>query len=122
MPPCLARHHRAETGGKGAFSWRRKQPRRLRRANELAEALRLEKEAAETLRQAKETAEETAKAKSLFFANMSHELRTPMTGILGMLQLALEEDPSPVMREYLETTQKSAHSLLRILNDILDMC
>ena len=93
----------------------------IRRADELAEALRLEKEAAEILRQAKETAEEAAKAKSLFFANMSHELRTPMTGILGMLQLSLEEDPAPVLRDYLETTQKSAQSLLQILNDILDM-
>ena len=93
----------------------------LRRADELAEALRLEKEAAETLRQAKVTAEETAKAKSLFLANMSHELRTPMTGILGMLQLALEEDPAPEQRDYLESTLRSAQSLLRILNDILDM-
>ena len=59
--------------------------------------------------------------KNQFLANMSHELRTPMTGILGMLQLALEEDSSPVLREYLETTLSSARSLLRILNDILDM-
>ena len=93
----------------------------IRRANELAVALRLEKEAAKTLRQAKETAEETAKVKSLFFANMSHELRTPMTGILGMLQLTLEEDLAPVPRDYLKTTLKSAQSLLQILNDILDM-
>jgi len=90
-------------------------------AQEAAEALRLEKEAAETLRRAKETAEEAAKAKSLFFANMSHELRTPMTGILGMLQLTLDEDLAPVPREYLEKTLRSAQSLLQLLNDILDM-
>ena len=93
----------------------------LRRANELAEALRLEKEAVETLRRAKESAEETANIKSLFFANMSHELRTPMTGILGMLQLSLDEDPAPLLQEYLETALRSAQSLLQILNDILDM-
>jgi PAS domain S-box-containing protein len=93
----------------------------LRRASELAEALRLEKAAAEILRKAKETTEEAARAKSLFFANMSHELRTPMTGILGMLQLTLEEELAPVPRDYLITTQKSAQSLLQILNDILDM-
>jgi CheY-like chemotaxis protein len=52
---------------------------------------------------------------------MSHELRTPMTGILGMLQLALKEDMAPVLREYLETTLTSANSLLRIISDILDM-
>ena len=38
-----------------------------------------------------------------------------------MLQFALEEDLAPAPREYLETTLSSARSLLRILNDILDM-
>ena len=85
------------------------------------EALRLAKETAEVLRLAKEAAEATTKAKSQFLANMSHELRTPMTGILGMLQLALEENLAPVPREYLETSLSSARSLLRILNDILYM-
>jgi PAS domain S-box-containing protein len=85
------------------------------------EALRQAREAAETLRLEKEAAEKTARAKSQFLANMSHELRTPMTGILGMLQHALEEDLPPAPRKYLETTLSSARSLLGILNDILDM-
>jgi PAS domain S-box-containing protein len=88
---------------------------------EADEATRQAKEAVEVLRLAKETAEAASQAKSLFLANMSHELRTPMTGILGFLQLALEEDLAPVPRKYLETTLRSARSLLRILNDILDM-
>jgi len=85
------------------------------------EALRREKGAAEALRRKKEAADASARAKSKFLAIMSHELRTPMTGILGMLQLALGEDLAPAPRRYLETTLKSARSLLRILNDILDM-
>ena len=85
------------------------------------EVMRQAKETAEALRQAKETAEATALAKSEFLINMSHELRTPMTGILGMLQLTLQEELAPMTREYLETTLSSACSLLRILNDILDM-
>ena len=93
----------------------------LRLAKEAAEALRLANEASVVLRLAKESAEATARTKSQFFANMSHELRTPMAGILGMLQLALEEELAPAPREYLETTLSSARSLLRILNDILDM-
>jgi signal transduction histidine kinase/ActR/RegA family two-component response regulator len=93
----------------------------LRLAEETAKALRLEKEAAEALRQAKESAEAAARLKSQFLVNMSHELRTPMTGILGMLQLTLQEDLAPVLRDYLEMTLSSANSLLRILNDILDM-
>jgi len=93
----------------------------LRLAREAAEALRLAKEAALELRLTKESAEATARTKSLFFANMSHELRTPMAGILGMLQIALREDLGPAPREYLETALSSARSLLRILNDILEM-
>jgi PAS domain S-box-containing protein len=93
----------------------------LLKLKEAAEALQLQKEAAEALSRQQQVAEENAKLKNQFLANMSHELRTPMTGILGMLQLALEEDQSPVLREYLETTLRSARSLLRILNDILDM-
>jgi len=92
-----------------------------RLAMEAEEALRLAREAAEMLRLTKESAEAAARAKSQFFANMSHELRTPMSGILGMLQLALEEDLTPVLRGYLETTISSARSLIRIINDILDM-
>jgi len=90
---------------------RKRAEEELHRAESAAEALRLEKEAAEAAGQ----------AKSLFFANMSHELRTPMSGILGMLQLALEDDLAPQTRGYLEKTFGSARSLLWIINDILDM-
>jgi PAS domain S-box-containing protein len=90
-------------------------------AEKAAESLRLAEESRKALRLAKESAESTARLKSQFLVNMSHELRTPMTGILGMLQLALEEDLTPVLRESLEMTRSSANSLLRILNDILDM-
>jgi PAS domain S-box-containing protein len=93
----------------------------LEKVKAAAEALRIELQASKSLRLEKEAAEETARAKSQFLANMSHELRTPMTGILGMLQLALDEEIAPVPRRYLETTLGSARSLLRILNDILDM-
>ena len=95
------------------------------------EALRLEKEAQKALelaekvikatRLAKESTDEAARIKSMFFTNMSHELRTPMTGILGMLQLALNENLAPAPRHYLESSLRSAQSLLWILNDILDM-
>jgi PAS domain S-box-containing protein len=74
----------------------------------------------EELRQAKETAEAATRVKGQFLANMSHELRTPMAGLLGMLDLALLGELSAEQRGYLEKVKKSANSLLRILNDILD--
>jgi PAS domain S-box-containing protein len=85
------------------------------------EALRKEKEAAEVLRLAKETVEATARAKSQFLANMSHELRTPMTGVLGMLDIVLSGSLEAEQRESIETAQTAARSLVRILNDILDI-
>ena len=78
------------------------------------------KQAEETLRVAKEAAEAATRAKGQFLANMSHELRTPMTGVLGMLDLALAEKDPAEQHEHLEAVKKSSQALLRILNDILD--
>lgn len=75
----------------------------------------------ESLRQAKQAAEAASHTKSRFVANMSHELRTPMTGVLGMLDLALQTANDAERTEYIETAQRSAWSLLRILNDVLDL-
>ncbi|GFO60438.1 histidine kinase [Geomonas silvestris] len=73
------------------------------------------------LREAKEVAETAARTKSQFLANMSHELRTPMTGVLGMLDLALSGQLNAEQRSYIETAHSSARALVRILNDILDL-
>ena len=69
------------------------------------------------------TAAETAnKAKSSFLSNMSHEIRTPMNAIIGLDNIALNDpDISEQTRNYLEKIGTSAHHLLGIINDILDM-
>ncbi len=79
------------------------------------------KQAEEALLLAKEAAEAATQAKSRFLANMSHELRTPMTGVLGMLELVLGRSLDPGQREFIDMAHQSARSLLRILNDILDL-
>ena len=65
-------------------------------------------------------AELANRAKSEFLANMSHEIRTPMNAIIGLNVLALKQDLSSRVRDYLVKTRSASHSLLRIINDILD--
>src|SRR6266481_3478270 len=74
----------------------------------------------EVLQGSRAKAEEAARLKSEFLANMSHEVRTPMNGIIGMIDLALDTEEENERRDYLETARGCAHSLLRVINDVLD--
>ena len=88
---------------------------------ELTEEIDYVKRMEQELKLAKDKAEEMSQAKGEFLANMSHEIRTPMNGVIGTLQLLSDTKLGAVQQEYVDTAHKSAHSLLTILNDILDL-
>ena len=69
---------------------------------------------------ARKEALEASRIKSEFLANMSHEIRTPLNGILGFTHLLQKSDLTPRQQDYLSTIEKSADSLLGIINEILD--
>ncbi len=60
-------------------------------------------------------------AKSRFLANMSHEFRTPLNGLSGMSELLASTRLDPEQRGYLETIQAATHSLLSLVEDVLDI-
>ena len=74
------------------------------------------------LAEALTAAEDANRAKTTFLSRISHEIRTPMNSIIGFDELALKRDDlDDEIRDYLNKIGVSAHHLLDLINDILDM-
>ncbi|WNO61572.1 two-component sensor histidine kinase BarA [Rheinheimera sp. MMS21-TC3] len=69
---------------------------------------------------ARRKALEENRQKSEFLAKMSHELRTPLNGVIGFTRQVLKTQLTNNQHDYLMTIQKSANSLLHLVNDVLD--
>jgi signal transduction histidine kinase/CheY-like chemotaxis protein len=103
--------------------------RRSRDAVRAARALveRLDQEArtlhaqAVELEAARRQAEQASLAKSQVLAVTSHEFRTPMNGILGAAELLMGTPLTPVQEHYVRTAHRSAHALLTLIDDVLDL-
>ncbi len=84
---------------------------------DLSERIKMEEE----LKQARDASEQANRFKSNFLANMSHEIRTPMNAIIGMTHLVLMTELTQKQLDYIHKIDISAHNLLAIINDILDI-
>ncbi|WPC44201.1 ATP-binding protein [Clostridium sp. JS66] len=73
------------------------------------------------LKVAMDEAQAANKAKSMFLATMSHEIRTPLNGMLGMIDLTLRSKLGKEQVENLKVAKESAKTLLRVINDVLDI-
>lgn len=65
-------------------------------------------------------AEIASEAKNEFLANMSHEIRTPLYGVIGMVEVAKENQTNGEQKAILDTIDSEANALLLIVNEVLD--
>lgn len=92
-------------------------PARAVSIRDITERFILEREVKSALKKALEA----SRLKSEFVANVSHEIRTPISSILTVNDLLRDTPLTEEQLKYIEMSQRSAETLLSIVNDILDI-
>lgn len=101
----------------------------LTESNQIKDELKAISERAQNNAQLAEKMAEKAKAadiqKSAFLANISHEIRTPISGVIGLVDMLIEDAVVNAVSDekrqhYLGLIKNSSQHLLNIITDILD--
>jgi signal transduction histidine kinase len=109
----------------GSFILKRQVNERTKELKQVNEEIeqRIELRTAE-LAEAMDKAQAADRLKSAFLAAMSHELRTPLNSIIGFTGMVLQGLAGPLNEEQkkqLGMVRGSAHHLLDLINDVLDI-
>ncbi len=78
------------------------------------------KRAQAEMQAARDLALEAVRVRSEFLTTVSHEVRTPLNAIIGLTELLLLSDLSPVQHQQADQVRSSGELLLTIVKDILD--
>ena len=66
-------------------------------------------------------AENASRAKGEFLSHMSHEIRSPLNAVIGMINIANDENDMEEIKLYLGKADNAAKHVLGVINNILDM-
>ncbi len=80
-----------------------------------------EQKRVEELKDKLNVANREAGAKAEFYSRMSHDMRTPMNGILGMAELAMEENDVDKLHEDISKIVQSGKYMLNLINNTLNI-
>lgn len=69
----------------------------------------------------KEAAIQSSQLTKLLLANSAHEFRTPLNAIINYLEIALEGQIDPEIRDNLTKSHSASKSLIYVINDLLDL-
>lgn len=72
------------------------------------------------LAKSKQAAEQAHRRKRVHLTTISHEIRTPLNGALGAVELLQNTALTPEQYRLAETARQCSHSLLAIINNLLD--
>lgn len=73
------------------------------------------------IEEAKQLTEELLALKSQFVSTISHELRTPLYGMVGIIDIIMDENPKLAKCHYMKSLSFSANYLLSLVNDVLQL-
>lgn len=71
--------------------------------------------------QAQDEAAAAAAARTALLANVGHEIRTPLNAIIGFSEIVLKTSLDALQREHVYKVRQAAHTLLKLVNDVMDV-